>query len=390
MKRYTLPWVIAVVGFVLTTLGPTRGAEAFPANTSPRSPHDSDSYLLLVASADAAKFTPDKVQQFSKSPYDGVAVSFLTAYATEPVPATHDMEAKIFEWKKITNKDFWPWVFLNRMVGPDPTKDNPHASDPYFKRIRGIDLDDRTGSRKDFLQSWQNALHVAKETHSPGIVSDLEFYNNYPEYNLVELAKQTGKKPEEAIDSLRNLGAKMADVAASEYPDAKIWFLFTDIGNPAWKVVDGKPYYASPGYIVLGMLDQIKQSNAKLKVIDGGEVALGYCHTSIDQLNMKIANRDKYFAPVFKKYPGIFDVAAPLTLWSDASVKTSWMAQGFCGQSSAKSVEDLEPYLEVLMKTNKYVWIYASDKGGYDPFHPRVAPRFDRVLSQAKTRTSGS
>jgi len=378
--NFVSQWLLAAVALGLVSLGRTQKVLADPA---PAVTSDGDAYLLLVG-ADVSILTPDKVQQFSKSPYDGMAVSFLRDYATEPIPAVSDMERAIQGWKKITTKDFWPWVYLNRMIGPDPTKNNPRSDNPYFRKIRGIDLDDQAGARKDFLTCWQSALHVAKDTHAPGIVVDLEFYNNYPEYNVIELAQQTGKKPEEAIDSLHKLGERMGEIANAEYPDALLWFFFTDLHAPNWKVVAGKSYYPAPGYIMLGLLDQIKNSHSKIKVVEGGGEGLGYCHISTDQMKTKIARRDQALAPILKRYDGILVMGAPLTLWSDSTKKSDWMTQGDCGNATAQNVESQAPYLALLFKTYPYIWIYASDKGGYNPFHPRIAPRFDAVLINTK------
>jgi hypothetical protein len=75
-----------------------------------------------------------------------------------------------------------------------------------------------------------------------------------------------------------------------------------------------------------------------------------------------------------------------MTLWSDHSAKKNWVAQGACGASAAASVEDLEPYLEVLLRSYRYNWIYGSPNGGYLAFEPQTAPRFDAAIARAKAR----
>src|SRR5580698_6936742 len=46
-----------------------------------------DHYLMLVNTAVASYMTEDKLRQFDKSPYDGIAVAFLHAYDTSPPPS---------------------------------------------------------------------------------------------------------------------------------------------------------------------------------------------------------------------------------------------------------------------------------------------------------------
>ena len=89
--------------------------------------------------------TPEKMRQFGKSPYDGLAVAFLHAYDTSAIPSPAAMTAKILEWKKITGKDIWPWVYVNRMLAIDSADTNPYSKDPYFHHFAGADLDGQGG-----------------------------------------------------------------------------------------------------------------------------------------------------------------------------------------------------------------------------------------------------
>jgi hypothetical protein len=58
------------------------------------------------------------------------------------------------------------------------------------------------------------------------------------------------------------------------------------------------------------------------------------------------------------------------------------MKVGPCDKSDAANVEELQPYLELLLKTYRYNWIYATYYAGYDPFHPS-ALRFDAMIRKA-------
>ncbi len=126
-------------------------------------------YLMLVNTAMASKMDSQKMAQFDRSPYDGLAVSFADAYDTSSIVSVAAMEAQMSGWKKSTTKDIWPWVYLNRMIGVNDAEGNAPSKVPYFQRFRGVDLDNSAGAQKDFLENWRNALHMARDTGVPGI-----------------------------------------------------------------------------------------------------------------------------------------------------------------------------------------------------------------------------
>jgi len=348
-----------------------------------------DRYLMLVNSAVASQIDAQKLAQFDRSPYDGLAVSFGDAFEASPVRSVESMEAQIAVWKKFTTKDIWPWVYLNRMIGGSDPDANRFAKMPYFERIHGVDLDDNAEAQRDFLRNWRNALRVARDTEVAGIVLDPEFYNNYKAYDLGELSRLRGQSPEEVMKLLKQLGARMADAAATEYPGATLWFMFTGFTRPDYRMVDGQPTYFAATYVVEGLLDRIRSRHLPLHVVTGGSVGLGYCHTSLDDLSHAIQKRATIYGPLLSEYSGILELAGTMTLWSDRSAKRMWVAQGACGASSAKTVEDLEPYMELLFRTYRYNWIYGSPNGGYFAFQADTAPRFDAAISRAKTRALG-
>jgi len=347
---------------------------------------DPEHYLLLVTSVLITKFTSQSVALIDRSAYDGVAVPFLHAYDASAIPSAVEMTSKIAEWKKTTGKDLWPWIYLNRMVGVNPSQRRQFETRwPYFLKIQGADLEDKAGARSEFLQYWCNSLRAAKAVQAPGIVVDLEFYNYHEEYNVGLLARETGKKPQEVVDLLRQVGQRMMDIVATEYPTATLWFLFTDLAEEGFATVGTESFYPSPAYVVQGLLDRAQRSRAPLKVISGGEVSLGYCSASLDQLRMKIANRAKAFAPQLQRYPGILELGGTITLWTEPAGKSGWVKEK-CAPSDASTVEDLQPYLELLLQSYRYNWVYAMGDGSYYAFDPRSAPRFDAVISKARAR----
>jgi len=347
-------------------------------------------YLMLVNSAIANQMDAPKMAQFARSPYDALAVSFAGAYDTSPVVSVAPMQAKIASWKSSTTKDIWPWVYLNRMIGANEAEGNADAKVPYFQRFWGLDLDGKAGARNDFLKTWRNALRLARETGVPGIVCDLEFYNNYKAYDVAELAHMTLTPQQDVPNALRQLGARMADIAATEYPGATLWFFFTGFTRPQYTVIEGQPYYLAATYIAEGLLDQILQHRLPLRVLSGGEVGLGYCHKSVEDLRQAIGKRAAAFAPLLQKYSGILELAGTMTLWSDRAAKKNWVAHGVCGTSSAATVEDLVPYMEILFRSYRYNWLYGSPNGGYFAFQSASAPRFDTAIAAAKARAYGA
>jgi hypothetical protein len=393
-----LPRLLLSVSFLsLLTAGLLAGADNAGVNDEPLSvshTHDAkdkstpNHYLLLVNTAIASYMTEDNFRQFDKSPYDGIAVAILHAYDTSAPPSVMTIDQQIATWRHFTTKDIWPWVYLNRMIGKSAVETNGHADTPYFRRIAGADLDDKYGAQSEFLQLWKNSLQAAKDSGVPGIVCDLEFYNYYKQYDIAELATQTGKSPSQAADSLKQIGAKMADLAADAYPHATIWLLFTGLTHAGYKKLDGVPYYPSPTYVSIGLLDEIGKKRLPLKVLAGGEGSIGYCHDSLNQFKESIQQRQADLAADLQKYNGVLELAGTLALWSDRSAKRDWLNQGSCKACDADSIEALQPYIELLMKTYRYNWLYGTSEGNYLPFSPANASRFDAVIGKAKVQAA--
>jgi hypothetical protein len=275
------------------------------------------------------------------------------------------------------------------MIGANDAEGNQCSNVPYFQRIQGLDLDGKAGAQNDFLENWRNALRLAREAGVPGIVCDQEFYNNYKAYDLAELSRMTSMPPQNVLNALRQVGARMADIAATEYPGATLWFFFTGFTRPDYRVMEGKPYYLAATYIAEGLLDQIQQ-HLPLRVLSGGEVGLGHRHNSVDDLRQAMEKRAADFARLLQKYNCILEMAGTMTLWGDRSAKKNWVAQRACGTSSAATVEDLVPYMELLFGSYRYNWLYGSPNDGYFAFQPASAPRFDAAIAQAKAHLYGS
>lgn len=347
-----------------------------------------DRYLLLVNTALAPLMTPEKLSQFDKSPYDGIAVAFWHAYDSGKVPSALEMSARISSWKQYIKKDIWPWIYVNRILGPDETEATQDShyftNNPYFRRIQGADFDDHAGAMSDLLQFWRNNLRAARDSHAPGVVVDLEFYNFHKEYDVGVLAQQTGKSPQETVQCLRQLGSRLADIAAEEYPKAVLWFFFTGFAYPGFSTIGNQRGFGSPAYIALGLLDEIQTKHFHLKVLSGGETTLGYCHDSLQQFQEAIQKRAATFAPHLQKYQGALELAGTMTLWRDHAGLNGWAKGLSCWTSSVSTVEELQPYVELLLKSYRYNWIYAASEVSYFPFQPESAARFNAVIYNAK------
>jgi hypothetical protein len=341
-----------------------------------------------VNTAIARRLNPVDIREFEKSPYDGLAIAFHYNYDTAAVFSADSMSAQLLEWKKLTKKDLWPWVYLNRMIGAGEAATNERVNVSYFKNIRGIDLEDKAGARTDFLQIWKSSLQIAKASGSPGIVFDGEFYNDHKAYDPAEMSRETGKSPDQLVNLLEQLGAQMADTAAEQYADAILWFLFTGFTHKDFKAIEGKSYYPTPVYIAVGLLDRIQQRGYALRVISGGEGSIAYCHENIATFREAMEKRASAFEPILQKYKGSLELAGTLTVWDDRANKSGFVAESDCAKASASTIEDLQPYIELMMRTYRYNWIYGSTNGNYFAFDPARNARIHRIIGNARANTN--
>lgn len=348
-------------------------------------------YLMLVTFLvhGFSSLTPAMVSEFQKSPYRGIAVPIHDHMNPGPVPSLASFDSDVARLKSVTSKDLWPWVFTNMLIGVVRRDTRAYAQDETTLRIQGWDLDNQAGARERFLQWWRLSFQLAKQLGAPGAVADLEPYNNYASGTLPELAREIGRSPDETVRLLEALGGRMADIAATELPGAKIFYLTTNLQNPRVAAVGGKWYYGSETYIVIGTLERIRQARLDLTVISGNESGLGYCSDSLDDLRGRIQSVRSNMSHFLSSNAGHLVEAGTMTLWADASLKGDWLASGPCAANPAGNVEELEPYIQELLRSYQYVWIYAASPKytGYQPFDPDIAPRFNVVLRHALSAT---
>jgi len=141
-------------------------------------------YLMLVSFNTDAMTDLRKSKLFivSHSPYQAVAVPLVGAYDVER--HTPGEFATSIKRLKIQHLAVWPWVYWNRVVGTPAGSVQGHWNKPYFRRITGMDIYNKSGALRDFYSLLQISLQSAKRLGSPGIVIDMEPYNNHAVYGM--------------------------------------------------------------------------------------------------------------------------------------------------------------------------------------------------------------
>ena len=328
------------------------------------------------------KIDADKINVINESPYDGIAIRMIWEFDDKPLD--FDRLKKSAEFLKINSKkQIWPWVFLNRIVGVNE-KEKPQKiikDKPYFLKIKGIDIYDATGALSDFYQIWRSSLKLAKKLSSPGIVFDIEAYNKYEVNKISYLAKLNNKTNAEIKNRLKKIGTDLIQIVSEENPDIIIWFLFTHLADPPPSWYPSEEKYMSVSYIVESMLSEAKMMKLPMKFIDGGQVGLGYCYLSLDDMREKILRRQERFNPILLRYPSLY-LGGTIAPWNDIAVKKGWMTEKICAESGLKTMSEFVPLIRTLTENYDYVWIYATQMAGYEPYDSRTATPFNSGIQK--------
>lgn len=360
--------------------------------------------LFTFQSAQWNQISADQLRILHGSPYDGMATWLCDAYSTVKPTEWPELQSRIKEWRKVTNKDLWPFVFLNRIVQQEPDvkvnflnamltrlgialankQDSPTAAhpgvrpDPAFYPIKGMDLDNECGALEGLLFNWRQALRTAKALKSPGIGFDMEFYNNYPLGDVLTLAKRRAEQAEVTRQKLRFLGQKLADIVAEEYPAAVIWSLFT--GLAPWQESNASiPAATSCAEgISEGILERAKQRRLRLVLIDGAENDVGYINRSLDYLRDKLLKQQSDKKGWTESY-GHLELGATIAPWLDSKHKAAWMGD----QPGLQGIEDFLPFFALLLQHRRFVWIYAASNA-YEVWKEPYVSRFDATLRLAR------
>lgn len=353
------------------------------------------SYLSLISFYNPTLFdaTPEGLAVLNDSAYEAVAIRFWGGYDASPIPPYEELQPHLDRVRKALDIDPWPWVFSNRLIGA-PEDGRGHASknanDPeYFRRIPILDLDNATGARADFLTMFRCALRAAKEWGSPGVVVDLEAYNNYYAYQVSYVADRRGEHPRKVIAKCEALGADMARICEKEYPECILWSLFSHLERPTRLPGVKHPVYPTTGHITLGFLKCAKEHKVPCKFLCGGETTPGYYNPNVEQLKERIADRDAVMADMMARFPNHFYLAGTISPYHDHRILTDWILRNAGDDPELKTIEDFQPMFRTLFDAYDWVWIYASSAARTMPYDPENSARYGAVLKAALDESAG-
>lgn len=364
-------------------------------------------YVLMVTSLDSQiSSTPlldiknETIQILNESPFDAIAFYLIDNYSGQPIVNEAALMEKADQLKNISKKDIWVRVNINRIY--QRSKEHPYyqrgytkedvlklpmrglntgetakISTPYFDKIKGMDIYDEEGTLSDFYKMWKLSLKFCKLMNS-GIVLDFEPYNNREvRYLCSVLAVKQGKSIDEVVNRLKEIGGHLVDIVAQEYPEVTILTLFTYHNKPNFE----KGYFPIPAYISQGMLIRAKEKKLPMKLIDGGEVGLGYISNNLDSLKKKIESRQILFNDWLNEYQNNFYLGGTITVWDDPTKIRGWVKEKVGKDSPFNSLEDFKPYIRELFLNYKYIWIYVPSVIDYNPFDKAIALQFNQKMS---------
>lgn len=348
------------------------------------------SYLSLISFYSSTQWNAEDLSGLTvlnDSAYAGVALPFWGGYDTDPIESWEELLPKLQTVRDLLEIDPWPWVFVNRFIG-SPEDASGHASrnapDPaYFERIPILDLDNETGARADMLAQWRLAVRAAKFWGSPGIVLDLEAYNNYPAYHVKYVAERRGESYAEVIRKVELVGEDLARIIEEEYPGCIVWTLFTRL-----EVADTLPgvegvVHPVPGHISLGFLKYAQAHRLPSRMLCGGETTPGYYNPDPEALRRKIIDRDRAMAPYLERFPDHLFLAGTISPYHDLSINTGFMAAAEGEERSLRTLEDFAPMFETLFRAYDWNWIYASSAAKTMPYDPEHNALYTPVLDAA-------
>ncbi|MEW6356094.1 MAG: hypothetical protein AB1696_07210 [Planctomycetota bacterium] len=352
------------------------------------------SYLKLITfySVGVVEKEIEKLGVLNDSAYAGVSIPIARSYDTDPVPEYDALKPRLDKVREILKIDPWPWVALNRMIGAPADRKghaSSHAKDiKYFEAIKALDLGNEAGARADLLKIWRHAVRAAREWKSPGVMIDLEAYNDYRAYNTAWVAEARGETIEETIRKCEDLGADMAKAIAEEYPTCIVWSLFSRLELSY--VVSGhrEKIYTMPSYLTLGLLKYAKANNIPLKYLCGGETTPGYCNKNVAMLKEKIAKRDVDVAPFLEQFPDHFFLAGTISPFHDYSIATAFIQTGY-KDSDFKAIKDFEPMFKTLFDAYDWMWVYAAGAAKTEPYNPVNNKMYSDALRDALDASAG-
>ena len=353
-------------------------------------------YLSLISFYNPTLFdaTPEELAVLNDSAYEAVAIRFWGGYDASAIPPYDELKPHLNRVREALDIDPWPWVFSNRLIGA-PEDGRGHASknadDPeYFRRIPILDLDNETGARGDFLTMFRHAVRAAREWGVPGVVVDLEAYNNYYAYQVSYVAERRGEHARDVVSKCEGIGADMARICEEEFPECIVWSLFSRLERPTRLAGVTGPVYTTPGHMTLGFLKYAKQHKVPCKFLCGGETTPGYYNPNVERLKARIAGRDAAMAGVMARFPNHLYLAGTISPYHDHRILTDWILRNAGDDPELKTIEDFQPMFRTLFDAYDWVWIYASSAARTQPYNPDNNARYSAVLKAALDESAGA
>ncbi len=356
-------------------------------------PHK-QTYLSLITfyTPSILEAKPEQLALLNESAYDAVAIIFGPGYDAGPVPEYEAFRPAMKAIRDTVKIDLWPWVFSNRFIGSPPDAQAHPSSNAkdldYFRRIKIMDLDNETGARADMMKVWRLAVRAAREWRSPGIVLDLEAYNNYQAYEVSYVAERRGETAPGVIEKCERVGADLARSCEEEYPECLVWSLFSHLDSPhRLPGVEG-PVYSTAGHITLGFLKYAKAHHLRCKYLCGGETSPGYYNRNAAALKQKIAERDAAMADLLAEYPDHLFLAGTIAPYHDYQALTWWIREAAGDNPELKTIADFQPMFRALFDAYDWVWIYAASAADTRPYDPANCKLYGDVLRAAKEQAA--
>ena len=353
------------------------------------------SYLKLITfyTKPLLSCEADVLRVLNSSAYAGVAIPMAGSYDTDPVPDIEQLMPQARMVRETLTIDPWPWVALNRMISA-PADGSGHAPKhaqnvAYFHAIKGLDLGNETGARADLMKRWRNAVRIARDWRSPGVMIDFEAYNNYRAYHVPSVARERGESIDEVIRKCEALGADLARVIAEEYPKCIVWSLFSRLEKQFSIPARAEPLYTTPSHITLGLLEYAQQHDVPLRFLCGGETTPGYCNKDVAALKQKILRRDRDVASVLEQFSERFFLAGTISPFHDYRIVTSFIEKGYA-DSPIRSLSDFQPMFQALFEAYDWVWVYASSAAKTLPYNPDNSRSYGVVLGAALDASAGA
>lgn len=320
----------------------------------------------------------EPLQVFNAGAFDGWALIYIWNYADRQAtpPAELADELAWLKQRLAPGKHVWPAVSLSRIIQPRPDYLSARTGIP-FHDIPGMDLENEAGVRAIFETEWRNACLLARQLGSPGILFDPEWYGNGAASDPAKLARMRNEDVATTTAKCRAFGARLADITDAAYPGCHVVTMYTTL---YWR----PQRRTTIAHIHLGMIQRARESGSRLKLIDGGELGVGYLHTSIAALQERIFNRWIETRDLLEAYPN-YELGGVLAPYVDRGARSPWVTDERIGPE--QGAEDFVPHFRELFRNYRYTWVYGTHTPkatGFNPWGPEHSAVMSAALERAR------